>query len=445
MANDSDDEDIYMMDDNCELGHNVEDNEFDVAENNIDEDDQDIRYFESSDSEIACAEDNIETQLPEKKLLQEELASWAARNRCSWEATDELLDILWRNGHSSLPKDSCTLLHTPQDIQSQKREYRTIKLNINIDGVPLFKASNIQMWPILSSFNGLKVFIVALFCGTSKLSSAKEYLHDLVQDLKSITKDGIMFAEQKLDVVVNCFTCDAPARSFFMRIINHTGYYSCKRCIIKGTWKGRVVYNSGTVATRREEKTFNDFGYPQHQKEACPLIECQINCISSFALDYMHLVCLGVVRRLINFWKSGPIECKLSHGQLTEISSKLESFKGSMPSEFARQPRSLFEADRWKATEFRQFLLYTGPLVLKSTLPPKAYHHFLSLSIALSIMLNSDDSWRMDHIEYAKKTIKKITKRKLVERCSFVRKVVYLPYGSGYVFIPMLHKAEKSR
>eukprot|EP00795_Rhopilema_esculentum_P001396 gene1396-15808_t len=228
MANDSDDEDIYVIDDNCELGHNDEDDEFDVAENNIDEDDQDIRYFESSDIEIACAEDNIETQLPEKKLFQEELASWAARNRCSREATNELLDILRRNGHFSLPKDSRTLLHTPRDIQSQKRcrgeyayfgleagirrvltsnpsfcrEYRTIKLNINIDGVPLFKSSNIQMWPILSSFNGLQVFIVALFCGTLKPSSAKEYLHDLVQDPKSITKDAIMFAEQKLDVVM---------------------------------------------------------------------------------------------------------------------------------------------------------------------------------------------------------------------------------------------------
>jgi len=39
-----------------------------------------------------------------------------------------------------------------------------------------------------------------------------------------------------------------------------------------------------------------------------------------------------------------------------------------MPCEFARKPRTLDEMCRWKATEFRTFLLYIGTFVIKSVL-----------------------------------------------------------------------------
>lgn len=73
-----------------------------------------------------------------------------------------------------------------------------------------------------------------------------------------------------------------------------------------------------------------------------------------------------------------------------------------MPSEFARQPRSISELDRWKATEFRQFLLYTGPVVLKNVLSEDHYTHFLCLSVAMSILLDSSHEKRHAYLSYAK-------------------------------------------
>jgi hypothetical protein len=42
---------------------------------------------------------------------------------------------------------------------------------------------------------------------------------------------------------------------------------------------------------------------------------------------------------------------------------------------------------RWKATEFRQFLLYTGPVVLRGILLETLYNHFMLLSVAISVLI----------------------------------------------------------
>ena len=71
-----------------------------------------------------------------------------------------------------------------------------------------------------------------------------------------------------------------------------------------------------------------------------------------------------------------------------------------MPSEFSRQPRSLKDLDRWKATEFRQFLLYTGPIVLQDIISDNAYEHFLALSMTLTILQQSDDEIRCQYLDF---------------------------------------------
>ena len=87
---------------------------------------------------------------------------------------------------------------------------------------------------------------------------------------------------------------------------------------------------------------------------------------------------------------------------MKEISFRLESLTGTLPSEFAHQPKSLEELKRWKATEFGQFLLYTGPVVLKGVINDNIYVHFLAFSVAISIFLNKHKIKDPTNIAYAK-------------------------------------------
>ena len=109
--------------------------------------------------------------------------------------------------------------------------------------------------------------------------------------------------------------------------------------------------------------------------------------VTKFPVDYMHQVCLGVMKKLLLLWIRGKRLVRISAGQVMEISNTLVSLKKFIPSCLARTPRGLDEIDRWKATEFRQFLLYSGAIALSGVLGDDLYNHFLCLSIAISILV----------------------------------------------------------
>ena len=73
-----------------------------------------------------------------------------------------------------------------------------------------------------------------------------------------------------------------------------------------------------------------------------------------------------------------------------------------MPSEFARQPRGLDEVKRWKATEYRRFLLYTGYLFLEGVLGRESFSHSLCLSIAFHILVEDNRNIRRNFLNYAR-------------------------------------------
>lgn len=127
----------------------------------------------------------------------------------------------------------------------------------------------------------------------------------------------------------------------------------------------------------------------------------EIDIVYSFSLDYMHLTYLGVVKKLIMLWlgniKGSPTSVRLQNQKVQEISENLLFLSSSMTSDFSRFPRGLNEMPRWKATEFRLFLLFTGPIVLKDILNNECYLHFMYLHICFRILLVKNSSDELIH------------------------------------------------
>jgi len=96
---------------------------------------------------------------------------------------------------------------------------------------------------------------------------------------------------------------------------------------------------------------------PEHHTGDSILEKFPIGMISQIPLDYMHLVCLGVTKQLLQIWQRRNKNVRLSRECVNLVSHYLIVIKPYIPLEFARKPRAIQDIDRWKTIELRQFLL----------------------------------------------------------------------------------------
>ncbi|KAM0735783.1 hypothetical protein ACS0PU_009744 [Formica fusca] len=360
--------------------------------------------------------DNSESESIHILNLKTSLTQWILKFQIPHVAVNNLLQILTPL-HPELPLDSRTLLKTPisiaiktlengeychiglksglKNVISPTRYFLNdiVELSFNIDGVPLFSSSNIQIWPIsclVKNFES-KPFIVGLFCGTAKPKPLDEYLNDFIDELFDLLQNGFNFNNKIYIIKIHSFICDAPAKAYIKCIKSHGGYHACDKCTENGEFHGRVTY-PGTNARHRTDISFFLQEDEIHHIGISPLLKLEIGMISLFPIDYMHNVCLGVVRKMLCLWvgisRSANIKVKLHNRFKNLMSDHLISLRPFVTVEFNRKPRSLLELQRWKATEFRTFLIYFGPLILKDILDLAVYEHFLLLNCAITILLS---------------------------------------------------------
>jgi hypothetical protein len=361
------------------------------------------------------------------------LADWAVQFNITLRALTALLCIL-RLFHPELPKTGTTLLHTKRNFKIARRaggEYfyfgivtaltqtlntifdkltsnSVLNLQLNIDGLPLFKSSGASFWPVLGLLQGFKLqspVLISLFCGATKPNCLNEYFDDLINDINEVGR-GFLFRGKALTIKICNIVCDAPARAFVKAIKGHTAYHGCDRCMQVGEHiANRMTFPACDAKLRTDDSFLLLHDDEHHQINNgnvvwSPFVNASIGMVSQFPHDYMQLVCLGVVKRIINLWLSGPLACRLSGSESDRLSELLINMRKFIPAEFARKPRGLKEVGRWKATEFRLFLFYTGPVALSCILAAPLYKNFLLLFVAMFCL--ASPSLSRDYCDYAK-------------------------------------------
>lgn len=363
--------------------------------------------FESEGSFVSDDEEDISS------FLQ----SWFFECSLPVVALTKLLKGLQR-WFPELPSDGRTLLQAPRAINVTKmasgqfysfglkntlleklnslhvNALQELNLNFNIDGMPLYKSKKSQFWPImciLEEDRDRSPFIISLYCGDTK-PPISDFLENFVVELSSLQSGGIVYNNRVIPVNVRSFICDAPARAFIKCTKGHNAYYGCDRCVQKGKWDGRVVFPERNAKLRKDSsfRKQSNAEHHQHDNKLSPLVSLNIDMIKSFPQEYMHLACLGVMRRLLLTWtgKRSTRMCRLSVHDISALNNALVTAQSYWPCEFNRKPRTTDETEYWKATEFRSFILYLGPVYLKRIFPKHIYEHFLMFSCSIMILVS---------------------------------------------------------
>lgn len=261
-----------------------------------------------------------------------------------------------------------------------------LPMKLNSDGFQIYNSVSQSVWVILiqqdylppeTRFLKENILTAGLYFGKKpdmkKLPLVNEAF-DLFHNGVSVVKNGV--THHFYPNIISS-SADLPAKYAMANMMQHNAYFACTYCLQPGEAiqlsKSKMVRYpllSEAPPLRTVAGTHDLMLKAEGKKEAykgvkgvsCLIGLPEFDIIEGFNLDYMHLICLGVFRRIILLW----IESK-NHGEPYYIpkprqrifSQRLLSMR---PCSFVgRKPQSLDDIAFFKASEFRSLLIYFLP------------------------------------------------------------------------------------
>ncbi|XP_074106283.1 uncharacterized protein LOC141532028 [Cotesia typhae] len=281
-------------------------------------------------------------------------------------------------------------------------------IDFSTDGAELNK--EITLWPIQFRVVNLEEYdkpeLLGIYKGDKKPQSFTDFFADFVGEVKNIMmNEGIEYKQKKIPIELRCFIADAPTWASVLNHRGHTAKTPCSKCHVEGSQHGGSNRFPGINYEPRTDADYRALKDVDHHEGKSALHDLPIDLVHQVSFDYMHLVCLGIMKKTIGSLVFGKCKLKkLPSFKVKLLSNRLITLQLHCPREFARIPRELDKLVNFKATEFRQLLLYTFIVVFRGIITVEQYDHFLLLHSSMRVLLNSSSS--PENVDFAEESLK---------------------------------------
>lgn len=286
------------------------------------------------------------------------------------------------------------------------------------DGVALFKSSGVQLWPVYLLINEIppkerfhrkNMLLWGIWQGKGK-PRMNMFLRPLIQDLLKLYHEGadIMIQNKKINVkaLLVVATMDLPARAYATNMTQYNGKFSCLYCEEEGTvvksgaGTCRAFLSREEPAKLRTKDSINDCSVKALRNNERMMGFLGVSVLSylphfslnsNIQIDYMHGILLGITKKLLDQWfdaKSSKEEDFYIGDKTAEVDQRLAGIQP--PYIIHRTPRSIGNTlKNWKASEFRNWLLFYAIPCLINILPDVYLKHFSLLVEATYLLLST--------------------------------------------------------
>lgn len=293
------------------------------------------------------------------------------------------------------------------------------------DGAKVFENNSKSLWAIQIYQNYLhpsmryvpnNIMCVAFHCD-SKKPDMRSFFLPLLKELKSIKSAGGIVMEKngckkRFMPLMTHFVADSPAKCDVQEMVTCAGYKSCSYCLHPGIQiKGKTTMQKSKSSSyvryirrgtpdplRTHEETLKTYQKLKHTFTRTPIdgikeISCMVaaiefDLINGYAIDYMHCVLEGAMKKLLCLWLDSvnhkenyyikPKEQQLLSKRITSIKPIKEIF---------RKPGPVSQRSEYKANELRTLLLYYLRYSLTGLLDKRYIDNFQLLSASIYTLL----------------------------------------------------------